>query len=185
MAGKVINFAFQTIIPTVMYIEYGDGRLENRVEKWMGRQSRRMKSAERSRAYSRCREQKLEFWKEFHKSYDEDYDFAYILKTIQFKLKWMVFYWDNFAVCANGGRKSRQIKLAVKLIDIILNDGLDRHGTEESLPYVNTGNKNRFYDFKIWHQPGFYRGLEQEVRFRKAYCIFFELLKQNLLNWWD
>ena len=146
---------------------------------------RKGRSKEEWKAYrTELYRQEQKFWKEYHAGIDEDFDNAYILKILHFKLRWMVFYWDNFGHCMNGWHVSRQMKLAMRLIEIILNDGFDTY-KKTKLPYVNVRNKDRFYGFKDWHQPCYYEGIKQEVRFRKAYCLFFNLLKQNLLSWWD
>ncbi len=126
---------------------------------------------------------RLEFWKEYIMMRDSDYDCDYLLGILGFKLKWMVFYWDNFGHCENGGYRSAQMRLAVRLIDIIRAHGLDDTETE-SLPYVNTRNRDRFDGFRC--DDGYYlKGEPQRVRFHKAWCLLWKLLKENLLDWWD
>lgn len=128
--------------------------------------------------------QKQEFWKEFIICEGSDYDYAYLLKVLKFKLRWMIFYWDNFGHGAEGWYESCQMKLAYKLIGIILSNGLDT-SSSETIPYVNVRNEGRFHDFNLHQEPYFALGTVQEVRFRKAYCLLWALLKGNLLNWWD
>ena len=50
--------------------------------------------------------------------------------------------------------------------------------------YVNMRNKHRF---RVYHKSqGMYEiDSEYEVRFRKAYCLFFRFLEYHLLGWWD
>lgn len=126
---------------------------------------------------------RADFWKEYIIIRDSDYDYDYLLGILSFKLKWMVFYWDNFGHCEDGGRCSAQMRLTVRLIDIIRAHGLDDTVTE-SLPYVNTRNRGRFDGFRC--DDGYYlKGDSQRVRFHKAWCLLWKLLKENLLDWWD
>ena len=127
---------------------------------------------------------RLEFWKEFHETQEADYCNAYMLQTIRFKLKWMAFYFENFGHCVEGWHVTRQMKLAERLIQIVTMSGLD-DDEPPTIPYVNLGNKDRFYDFNDWHQPFYKLGEAQEVRFHKAYCLFWKLMKDNFLSWWD
>ena len=124
---------------------------------------------------------RAEFWKEYIMMRDSDYDCDYLLSILRFKLRWMVFYWDNFGHCENGGRLSAQMRLAIRLIDIIRARGLD---VQENLPYVNLRNRDRFNGFSC--DDGYYlKGEPKKVRFHKAWCLLWKLLKENLLDWWD
>jgi hypothetical protein len=46
------------------------------------------------------------------------------------------------------------------------------------------GNRNRFKEVasSYTHYPD---GETQRLRFRKAGCLLWKLLKENLLDWWD
>ncbi len=125
---------------------------------------------------------RAEFWKEYIMMRDPDYDYAYLLRLIRFKLKWMIFYWDNFGPLENGPYKSAQMKLAVKLMDIILGSGREE-SRQEPFPYVNLRNRTRFKDIAdpYAHYPD---GEPQKVRLRKAWCLLWNLLEEHLLDWW-
>ena len=63
---------------------------------------------------------------------------------------------------------------------------LNRKGLDagEGLPYVNLRNRDRFNGFSC--DDGYYlKGEPQRLRFRKAWCLLWKLLKENLLDWWD
>ncbi len=124
---------------------------------------------------------RAEFWKEYIMMRDSDYDYDYLLGILRFKLGWMVFYWDNFGHSGNGVYRSAQMKLAIRLIDIVRAHGLD---AQEDLPYVNLRNRDRFNGFSC--DDGYYlKGEPQRVRFHKAWCLLWKLLKENVLDWWD
>lgn len=123
------------------------------------------------------------FWNEYVTEWDSDYDYDYLLGIIRFKLKWMAFYWDNFGHCEKGGRCSSRMKLAIRLIEIVRGHGQAQLGAA-SLPYVNLRNQSRFDDFKC-AEDYYPQGEPQRVRFLKAWCLLWALLKENLLDWWD
>ena len=49
---------------------------------------------------------------------------------------------------------------------------------------MNLRNRGRFNGFSC--DDGYYlKGETQKVRFHKAWCLLWKLLKENLLDWWD
>ena len=125
---------------------------------------------------------KMRLWLDFLGS-NEDFDADYLLRVLQFKINRMVDYWRRFSHLANGDYIRAQMELAVRLIDIVLNDG-NECGDDEKFPYrVNIRNKHRF---SVRFQDTYYmHGEKQQVRFCKAYCLLFKLLQENLMHWWD
>ena len=107
------------------------------------------------------------------------YDYHYFLNLLKFKLEWIIFYWENFGHLARAEQDISRMRIATKLLDIIMNENSDA-----SIPYVNMRNKHRF---RVYHKSqGMYKiDSEYEVRFRKAYCLFFRFLEYHLLGWWD
>ena len=65
------------------------------------------------------------FWKEYVMMCDSDYDCAYLFGILRFKLRWMVFYWENFGHGDEGDGTLSQMRLAVRLLDIVRRHGLD------------------------------------------------------------
>lgn len=108
-----------------------------------------------------------------------DYDYHYFLNLLKFKLEWMIFYWENFSHLARAEQDISRMRTATNLLDIIMNENSDA-----PIPYVNMRNKHRF---RVYHksQDMYETDSEYEVRFRKAYCLFFRFLEYHLLGWWD
>ena len=128
------------------------------------------------------RKRTLRLWLDFLGG-NEDFDFEYLLRVLQFKLSRMVDYWRSFSHLDNGDYIRAQMELAVRLIDIVLNDGNDC-GDYDKFPYrVNLRNKHRF---SVRFDHNYYpHGEKQQVRFSKAYCLLFKLMQENLMHWWD
>lgn len=140
-------------------------------------------SKEEWKAYqSKLHEERSSIWKMFMEE-NSDYDYHYVLSLLKFKLEWVIFYWTNFGHLERAGHDVSRMRTAVRLLEIIMNEGLDRLGAE-SVPYVNKRNRRRF---KVYHvSPGWYKfGKMQKLRFYKAYCLFFRFLEYHLLGWWD
>lgn len=128
------------------------------------------------------RKRTLRLWLDFLGG-NEDFDYHYLLRVLQFKLSRMVDYWRRFSHLANGDYIRAQMELAIRLIDIVLNDGNDC-GDYDKFPYrVNLRNKHRFS--VRFYSPHYQHGEKQQVRFCKAYCLLFKLMKENLMHWWD
>ena len=124
------------------------------------------------------RQDRLRIWAMYINE-NPDYDYHYFLNLLKFKLEWIIFYWENFGQLARAEQDISRMRIATKLLDIIMNENSDA-----SIPYVNMRNKHRF---RVYHKSqGMYKiDSEYEVRFRKAYCLFFRFLEYHLLGWWD
>ena len=124
------------------------------------------------KAYQKgIRKDRLRMWTIFINE-NPDYDYHYFLNLLKFKLEWIIFYWENFGHLACAEHDISRMRIATKLLDIIMNENPDA-----PIPYVNMRNK---YRFRVYHDSS-----EYEVRFRKAYCLFFRFLEYHLLGWWD
>ena len=134
-------------------------------------------------AYQRLtRKRTLRLWLDFLGG-NEDYDWEYLLQLLQFKLNRMVDYWRRFSHLANGDYIRRQMELASRLTDIVLNDGNDSGDYDKFSYRVNLRNKHRFS--VRFHHNYYPHGEMQQVRFCKAYYLFFKLMQENLMHWWD
>lgn len=124
------------------------------------------------------RQDRLQIWAMFMNE-NPDYDYHYFLNLLKFKLEWMIFYWENFGHLARAEQDISRMRIATRLLDIIMDENSDA-----PIPYVNMKNKHRF---RVYHKSqGMYEiDNEYEVRFSKAYCLFFSFLEYHLLGWWD
>ena len=124
---------------------------------------------------------KMRLWLDFIGG-NEDYDWEYLLQLLQFKIDRFADYWGRFALVKNSEYYRKRMQLASRLLQIVLNRG-NESGDYDKFPYrVNIRNKERF---KVYHNPYAHNPCnKQEVRFNKAYCLFFRLLQENLLSWW-
>ena len=132
--------------------------------------------------YSRLEnKRKMRLWLDFIGG-NEDYDWEYLLQLLQFKIDRFADYWGRFALVENSEYYRKRMQLASRLLQIVLNRG-NESGDYDKFPYrVNIRNKERF---KVYHNPYAHNPCnKQEVRFNKAYCLFFKLLQKNLLSWW-
>lgn len=129
--------------------------------------------------------QKVSKWQAFIGSVMDDYEPDEIFMLLQFKIDRMVDYWRQFAHCAKEDRCCSQMELASRLLQIILNKGAEDRYHTKLTQYVNRRNEARFAVRYCTQTYSFLLGKRQEVRYRKAYCLFFKLLQENILNWWD
>lgn len=127
--------------------------------------------------------QKVAKWQAFIGNVMDDYDYSEIFILLQFKIDRMVDYWRQFSHLANGDRIRSQMELASRLLQIIIREGNETPDIEVLPQYVNLRNKARFEVRNCGKS--FYLGERQQVRFCKAYCLFFKLLQENILTWWD
>ena len=156
----------------------GKARLEE-----MQRQFRhKMPEDERCTYQKLLRKRKIQMWLDFLES-DEDFGYNWLLGVMQFKINRMIDYWRQSSHLANGDYIRRQMELASRLLQIVQKKG-NENGDYDNFPYrVNLRNKERF---KVCYCSGTeYHGEKQRVRFCKAYCLFFKLMQENLLHWWD
>lgn len=131
------------------------------------------------KAYQKnIRKDRLRIWAMFMNE-NPDYDYGYFLSLLKFKLEWMIFYWENFGHLARAEQDISRMRIATRLLDIIMDEN-----SEAPIPYVNMRNKHRF---RVYHKPQGMHEIdsENEVRFRKAYYLFFRFLEYHLLGWCD
>ena len=113
----------------------------------------------------------------------DDYDSHEIFLMLKFKIDRLIDYWRQSSHSMNGDYIRSQMGLASRLLQIILKNGNEGKNMEHLPARVNLKNKKRFE--VRFRETGFYLGEEQEVRYKKAYCLLFRLLKENILQWWD
>jgi len=110
-----------------------------------------------------------------------DFVWEYFMTLQHYKLQWMIFYFENLGHLESNEERAREMRFASRLIEIILCRGYDRDS--DKLPYVNYRNAHRF-QYVDTHGIAF-SARKAEVRFRKAYCLYFEWLKTHLMTWTD
>jgi len=108
-----------------------------------------------------------------------DSAWEYFMTLQHYKLQWMIFYFENLGHSESNGARAREMRFASCLIEIILCKGYDKD--IEKLPYVNYRNAHRFQEVNTCGM-GF-GSRRAEVRFCKAYCLYFELIKTHLMTW--
>lgn len=121
-----------------------------------------------------------EIWRMFIEG-NADYGYHFIFDVIRFKLEWVIFYWENFGHLARADHDVRRMRIAVNLLDIILNSGYSNKDTKR-IPYVNKRNASRFRVPKV---PLYCKGVKRRIRFCKAYCLLLRYLEHHLLGWWN
>ena len=127
--------------------------------------------------------QKYYQWQHFIRNSGADYDHDGIFLVLKFKIDLMIDYWRQFSHGMNGDYIRSQMELASRLLQIVLKNGNEGKNMENLPARVNLKNKKRF---KVrFCATTFYLGEKQEVRYKKAYCLLFRLLKENILHWWD
>ena len=122
---------------------------------------------------------RTEFLNEFDGG--SDFDWEFFVMNEHLKMQFMAFYFEHLGHCESNARKARDMRLAQSLLEIILGKGYDYDN--DKLPYVNYRNAHRF-QYVDTHGTRFYCR-RAEVRFRKAYCLYFEWMKTHLLTWID
>lgn len=113
----------------------------------------------------------------------DDYDSYEIFLVLKSKIDRMIDYWRQFSHGMNDDYIRSQMELASRLLQIILKNGNEGEDMEHLPARVNLKNKKRFE--VRFCATTFYLGEKQEVRYKKAYCLLFRLLKENILHWWD
>ena len=84
------------------------------------------------KAYQKgIRKDRLRIWAMFMNE-NPDYDYHYFLNLLKFKLEWVIFYWENFGHLARAEHDISRMRIATKLLDIIMNENPDA-----PIPYVN------------------------------------------------
>ena len=122
---------------------------------------------------------------------DFDFDYHYLLEIEQHKLKNMLKFFTSVDAWTNTDKVVRDLKLCIKLIDIILERDeefektIDRilQGKEPTF-YINVKNCKRFYS--RWDVESFenYPPLKTELRRIKALRLY-NKIRNNIFIWWD
>ncbi len=110
-----------------------------------------------------------------------DYHWAFFMMLQHFKLQWMIFYFENLGHLESNEERAGEMRFASRLLEIILCKGYDYDS--DQLPYVNYANAHRFQYINTHGER--FDNRRAEVRFRKAYCLYFEWLKTHLMTWVD
>ena len=116
--------------------------------------------------------------KEAFKGYP--FDYAYLFYIMKAKMEEMREYFIKSSM--TGPKVPKEIELACKLQDIFLE--------EEANPgvYVNTKNWKRYMRHKFEHEEKaleFLKNYPGVLRARKAYHLYFKILEDKSLTWWD
>ncbi len=110
-----------------------------------------------------------------------DYAWEFFIMNDLLKIQFVAFYFEHLGHCEGNANKAREMRLAQNLMEIIICKGYD-FGSDR-LPYVNYRNAHRFQHIDYRGENFACRGAE--VRFRKAWCLYFEWMKTHLMTWTD
>ena len=141
---------------------------------------------------------------------DKEWDYSFMLEIEQKKLKNMIKWYEqhDYGHSVSGHRTVREMKLAVSLLDIILEKDNWWHIdnafypeyyefiVDKPLPqtafvidkYVNTRNYKRFYphyndEGTIGSVLGSVRIID--LRLQKAWILYNKLRERYMMHWWD
>ena len=137
---------------------------------------------------------------------DREWDYSFMLEIEQKKLKNMIKWYEqnDYGISTSGPMTVKQMKLAVRLLDIILEKEnfwfIDYPEDYEfvvdhkyqPLPetsfviekYINTKNYKRFFSWlndSAMKSPSW----KIDLRIRKAWYLYHKLREQYMMNWWD
>ena len=137
---------------------------------------------------------------------DREWDYSFMLEIEQKKLKNMIMWYEqnDYGHSVLGHRIVREMKLAVSLLDIILEKenfwSIDYpedyefvvDHTYKPLPetsfvidkYINTKNYKRFFSWlndNAMKSPSW----KIDLRIRKAWYLYHKLREQYMMSWWD
>lgn len=74
--------------------------------------------------------------RQWERAFCDDWDYEYLLIVLRAKLTTMQRYNQHLSYAMNGPYYARQIRRAIRMIDIVLQNG----GNDGSLPHVNMKN---------------------------------------------
>lgn len=124
-------------------------------------------------------------------AFTEDWHYEYLLKHLRAKLVTMERYNLRLSYDANGVYYGHQIRLAVKMIDIILQKGGEDDygdnfapGPEYFKHFVNMRNRSRIpkavgeEDLVFWSEA-------EALRFDKAWMLLWRILSEQMIAWGD
>ena len=137
---------------------------------------------------------------------DREWDYSFMLEIEQKKLKNMIKWYEqnDYGNSTSGPMTVKQMKLAVRLLDIILEkenfwsidypedyefvvDHKYQPLSETSFvieKYINTKNYKRFFSWlndSAMKSPSW----KIDLRIRKAWYLYHKLREQYMMNWWD
>lgn len=113
-----------------------------------------------------------------------DYNGEDILKALQKQLEWQAEYFENFSHIENGPYYASKMRLCCRLIDIVCWGGMTGEYKLRLGKYVNLRNAARFESVPDWNL-SYLGGKKQEIRYKKAYCLLFKILFNNIMRWSD
>lgn len=125
-------------------------------------------------------------------AFGEDWDYVYLLRHFRAKLVTMERYNRHLSYVRNGRYYANQIRRAISMIDIVLDEGgRNDYADEEGLfyvpesfkHYVNMRNRDRI------PRPDdgglFFESDAQRLRFDKAWMLLWKILSGQMMNWGD
>lgn len=137
---------------------------------------------------------------------DREWDYSFMLEIEQKKLKNMIKWYEqnDYGHSVSCHRIVREMKLAVSLLDIILEkenfwfidypEGYEFVVDHKYKPlpetsfvidkYINTKNYKRFFSWlndNAMKSPSW----KIDLRIRKAWYLYHKLREQYMINWWD
>ena len=132
--------------------------------------------------------------RQWTKAFNDDWDYEYFLEFVRAKLITMERYNSHLAYVVNGSNYGCQIKYAIRMIDIILEEGgkndYSRNTDSSIIPdsgkfshYVNMRNRKRIPrpddgGISFWSDA-------QMLRFDKAWMLLWKILSERLMTWGD
>lgn len=147
-----------------------------------------------------------DFWKIIKTAFSGyPYDHSYILQLEKAKIIEVSNYIESAARYQGYEKDVKWMRIAVKLLDILIDDGMSLfhyNGKLEYIPlendmyevnsdnlnyvcdvYVNTRNINRF--FKQYEPIDYYKKREHELYLRKARYLYHKIRLYYEEQWWD
>jgi hypothetical protein len=113
------------------------------------------------------------------------FDWSYLLRLERVKLREMKSYFELTNGTFDHTNDIRWIGICIKLLDIIIEE-------PEEHPYINTRNMWRFVngaefakDVVKQDVEHYYKSYPQDLRWVKAYHLYYEIRKQYTYRWWD
>ena len=126
--------------------------------------------------------------RQWTKAFNDDWDYEYFLEFVRAKLITMERYNSHLAYVVNGSNYGCQIKYAIRMIDIILEEGgkndYSKNTDSSIIPdpgkfrhYVNMRNRKRIPrpddgGISFWSDA-------QKLRFDKAWMLLWKILSEN------
>lgn len=121
------------------------------------------------------------------KAIGQPWDWTYMLQLEKAKLETMLSYFNQSHIIADEEIVIRDIKLAISLIDIIIDEGMSNTTFENGKLHdnnkVNLRNANRFVSYKFLSAD--FLCVKGLVRTEKAWHLYHKLRLYKMRNWWD